>query len=81
MPKKKKKPIEGTTEVESYLHGLFHEFQEQLLKYNALTSELMSLELRIELAAKKWSAADARSLWRWQPENRIRPCRETGTSV
>jgi hypothetical protein len=52
MPKRKKKMIKGTNEVESYLHGLFHEFQGQLHKYHALTGELMSLESRIELAEK-----------------------------
>jgi hypothetical protein len=52
MPKKKKRPSEPTNEVESYLRGLFQEFQAQLVKYGDLTSQLMSLESRIELAEK-----------------------------
>jgi hypothetical protein len=58
--KKKKKihrpsPLEtghSTTEVDSYLSGLFKEFFDQLKRYSELTNELMSLEARIELSEK-----------------------------
>lgn len=51
---KSKKPVKAhyTMEANAFLHGLFHEFQEQTKKYQRLTSELLSLEAQIELAEK-----------------------------
>jgi len=39
-------------ESSAYLHGLYQELQQQTAKYAALTSELLSLEARVELAEK-----------------------------
>jgi hypothetical protein len=39
-------------EATSYLRGLFQEFHQQKHRYAALTSELLSMEARIELAEK-----------------------------
>jgi len=51
MPKKKKPSnVLVTTEAMSYLAGLFQEFHKQTHNYHALTTELLSLEGRIELA-------------------------------
>ena len=53
-PKKHTNPdaTETALEATSFLHGLFHEFQQQKQRYAGLAGELLSLEARIELVEK-----------------------------
>src|SRR5262249_33934544 len=55
-PKKAVK-VHYTMEATSFLGGLYAELHEQVHKYQALTSELLSLEARIELAEKQLCVA------------------------
>jgi len=56
MPKTKepqKKPKQPpTTEAVSWVGGLYQEYAEQLVRYNALTANLFSLQARVELVEK-----------------------------
>ncbi|HXB54718.1 MAG TPA: hypothetical protein VN461_08040 [Vicinamibacteria bacterium] len=42
-----------TTEADAFLHGLYHELQDQIRKYYELTANLLALEARVELTEKQ----------------------------
>jgi hypothetical protein len=49
---KKKFPETVTLESSAYLEGLFQDFEQQMVRYSALTQHSMGLEARLDLAEK-----------------------------